>query len=915
MQKITQTKFVYFTLIATLFSLNIFAQKPMEKRSFEVSLEKDEAIQTEIKNNQRINIKTGKPVALYGLSYQVPQGTPESMAQYYLEHQSEKLGIPKSEIQNLQHHATRTTNAGSVVRYRQHINGIPVNRAEVTISISPQNKVVMVLNSFQQIKNINTQPVVTATQAYQLAHNYLNITSNIMHTANKLMVYSNSKMARLAHEVVISSDSPRGEWHVFVDARTQEVFKVVDMNHYYGDKKEHIHDANCKHNKPVNYGPFTNEEVRRRATGTAMVFNPDPLSSNTVAYGGGYVDGADADTAQLTAARFSVTLNDITQTGSTYSLVGPRAEIVDFDTPNTGLFTQNSSDFSFTRNEQGFEPANTYYHIDFLMNYINNTLGCNVMPYQYAGGVKFDPHGAGGADNSYYTSGSGQLAFGEGCVDDAEDSDVIHHELGHGLHDWVTAGGLSQVDGLSEGSGDYVAQSYNRSLGNWAPGDPAYNWVFNWDGHNVCWNGRITNYTAAYPGGLVGQIHADGQIWASCLMTVWDVIGQQEMDKIFYEGLGMTNGTSSQNDAANAVYQAALNLSYTNTQINAIHSGLTACGYTLPSLPGPPVAAFSADNETICLDTNNMVTFTDDTVPTATSWAWTFEGGSPATSTAQNPTVTYAADGTYDVTLVATNSFGSDTSTVTDYISVVSGAACPSCTVYASPENLSIAIPDGPGGNGNPGAPAEHIINIPSSTMIDYITVNVDISHTYINDLIVEIKHPDGITATSVFNRECGSEDNINVSFIDGMAAFNCAATTGNYNPSSPLSVFSGLDTAGDWTISVTDNWDAITGTINDWSIEICSVPTASVEEFAFDAFSIFPNPNNGEFTIKLNSSSNEDVNVLVYDSRGRKVYNNAFINTADFSEVINLNSVQSGMYFVKVNDGERETIKKLLIN
>ena len=32
--------------------------------------------------------------------------------------------------------------------------------------------------------------------------------------------------------------------------------------------------------------------------------------------------------------------------------------------------------------------------------------------------------------------------FGQGGVDDAEDMDVILHELGHGLHDWITNGNL-----------------------------------------------------------------------------------------------------------------------------------------------------------------------------------------------------------------------------------------------------------------------------------------------------------------------------------------------------------------------------------------------------------------------------------------------------------------------------------------
>ena len=114
--------------------------------------------------------------------------------------------------------------------------------------------------------------------------------------------------------------------------------------------------------------------------------------------------------------------------------------------------------------------------------------------------MQVDPSGFNGADNSHYLSGSGRLAFGEGGVDDAEDADVIIHELGHGLHDWVTDGGLSQVNGLSEGTGDYAAGSYSRAIGFWSPSDAAYSWTFNWDGHNPFWDGRILNYSASYPG-------------------------------------------------------------------------------------------------------------------------------------------------------------------------------------------------------------------------------------------------------------------------------------------------------------------------------------------------------------------------------------------------------------------------------
>jgi PKD repeat protein len=86
------------------------------------------------------------------------------------------------------------------------------------------------------------------------------------------------------------------------------------------------------------------------------------------------------------------------------------------------------------------------------------------------------------------------------------------------------------------------------------------------------------------------------------------------------------------------------------------------------SIPQPPVADFSADKTTVMVGTN--VNFTDQSSYNPTSWSWTFEGGTPATSTVQNPTVTYNTLGTFDVTLVATNSLGSDTETKLNYITV-----------------------------------------------------------------------------------------------------------------------------------------------------------------------------------------------------------------------------------------------------
>ena len=79
-------------------------------------------------------------------------------------------------------------------------------------------------------------------------------------------------------------------------------------------------------------------------------------------------------------------------------------------------------------------------------------------------------------------------------------------------------------------------------------------------------------------------------------------------------------------------------------------------------------AAFSASNTVICNGTS--VQFTDLSVGSPTSWNWTFEGGTPATSTQQNPLVTYATAGDYNVSLTVMLGSISNSVSNTDMIHV-----------------------------------------------------------------------------------------------------------------------------------------------------------------------------------------------------------------------------------------------------
>ncbi len=82
----------------------------------------------------------------------------------------------------------------------------------------------------------------------------------------------------------------------------------------------------------------------------------------------------------------------------------------------------------------------------------------------------------------------------------------------------------------------------------------------------------------------------------------------------------------------------------------------------------PPQAEFTASNTMILV--GESIDFMDNSAPEATSWLWDFAGGTPATSTDQNPTITYNTIGDYDVSLTASNEYGETILTKTAYIHV-----------------------------------------------------------------------------------------------------------------------------------------------------------------------------------------------------------------------------------------------------
>ncbi len=90
----------------------------------------------------------------------------------------------------------------------------------------------------------------------------------------------------------------------------------------------------------------------------------------------------------------------------------------------------------------------------------------------------------------------------------------------------------------------------------------------------------------------------------------------------------------------------------------------------------PPVPNFAANKKTIC--PNGSIQFNDLSFGSPVNWSWTFTGGNPPTSSSQNPVITYPNSGIYPVTLVVSNTNGSNTVTQNGYIKVIAAQTTPS---------------------------------------------------------------------------------------------------------------------------------------------------------------------------------------------------------------------------------------------
>jgi hypothetical protein len=103
---------------------------------------------------------------------------------------------------------------------------------------------------------------------------------------------------------------------------------------------------------------------------------------------------------------------------------------------------------------------------------------------------------------------------------------------------------------------------------------------------------------------------------------------------------------------------------------------------------------------------------------------------------------------------------------------------------------------------------------------------------------------------------------------------------------------------------------------LNDGVITVTG--TVGVGEFSFDNFAVYPNPSNGTFNLTFKPASNDNIEVSLYDLRGRAISQSTFDDVSasnTFSKQLDYGYVQSGMYFLVVKNGNKVTTKKVVKN
>lgn len=345
----------------------------------------------------------------------------------------------------------------------------------------------------------------------------------------------------------------------------------------------------------------------------------------------------------------------------------------------------------------------------------------------------------------------------------------------------------------------------------------------------------------------------------------------------------------------------------------------------------PPKAQLAADKFTVdCFD--NVVHFADNSAMSMQNaqWQWTFPGGTPATSTLQNPVVTYNTPGTYAVTLKVTDVNGTDTQTINSFITFNASAVSP--VVMQDFETANFPNPQWKLRNSNQTFDWE-VYNVtkgpdclPTNALrVNNYNINNPGDEAYLVSPAISLEgminpavsyyyafatypdYPDGFRVE--VSTDCG-QTWATLFTAQGDDLTTIAPSTDEYAP----------ENCSDWvqkTHSLSNyigdtvyiRFAAINAYGNNFyldNINITATPDA-IDEETLSATQIFPNPSNGEFFLR---TSMKNALLTVYSADGKQVYSNRF---TEGTHRFNLN-VTAGIYVAKIENGTSTKYLKIIV-
>ncbi len=372
-----------------------------------------------------------------------------------------------------------------------------------------------------------------------------------------------------------------------------------------------------------------------------------------------------------------------------------------------------------------------------------------------------------------------------------------------------------------------------------------------------------------------------------------------------------------------------------------LRSNLTSVSNaTFTGLNNPPIctpeAFLEAEREIIC-DGESIQFFDISEEGEPTSWSWSFPGGSPATSTQQNPTVTYANPGTYDVSLTVTNSAGSDTKTYSSYISVKNSTSPAYQTTWIeSFENGQVPqlMTNLDGGDGNV---FKHFASAGSHQSSSLVLDAAPNSLGEIDELISPAIETSGASSLNLFfDYAFAATQNDNTDLLEVYVSRDCGNTWNRRRFYNSGRLRTGSNTNGNFVPSSSEwktetiNFDAYIGPDpilikfafkngggNNFyidNIRFGQGTDVSLSEYQAADLKVYPNPSKGQIHLKLSDLQDRDLNLQVMDLSGKIMHQEKLnLQNSSLDKDLNLD-LAKGVYLLKIRGQQTRLTEKLII-